>query len=57
MLAWGFSKSCSCGRPGQSNVLKIAQLINHHKMKTNCERLYSKPLLEFFFLSDPIKSP
>ena len=29
--------SCSVGHLRQSEVLKIAQLINHHKMKTNCE--------------------
>ena len=36
MLAWGFSKNCSGGHPGQSEIQEIAQLINHHKMKTNC---------------------
>ena len=32
-VSLGFSESRSVGHPG----LKIAQLINHHKMKTNCE--------------------
>ena len=33
-IAWSFSQICTGGLPVQSEILKIAQMIYHYKMRT-----------------------